>query len=178
MNLPALAGRVAPAALAALAGAACTTDPAPYPVDAVAWLEPRSVDFPIAGPIEVLGTGMPGNVADPGVRTFAAYHVALPEEVAPWVLLANTASCADLESPTPPDPPIPSQVIGTIRRVGDETHFFTLVGPVDGAFIEVDTQTAAAVVSPQLPWVVFVLGVSDLGVLACGALTWLPSSHD
>jgi hypothetical protein len=25
---------------------------------------------------------------------------------------------------------------------------------------------------------VFVLGVSDLGVLACGALTWLPSSHD
>lgn len=160
-------------ALAALAGAGCITgSPGPYPVDAVAQLEPRSVDFHIEGPIEVLGTGMPRDVADSSVRTFAAYHVQLPENFEPWVLLANTASCADLESPTPPDPPIPSQVLGEIQRVGDETHFFTLVGPVGGNFIEVDTETVTAFVSPQLPWVVLVLGSSELGVLACGVLTW------
>lgn len=160
-------------ALAALAGAGCITgSPGPYPVEAVAQLEPRSVDCPIAGPIEVLGTGMPRDVADPGVRTFAAYHVQLPENFTPWVLLANTASCADLESPTPPDPPISSEVLGEIRRVGEETHFFTDAGPVGGSFILVDTETVTAVVSPQLPWVAVVVGPSELGVLACGVLTW------
>ena len=106
------------------------------------------------------------------MRTFAAYHVQLPENFAPWVLLANTASCADLESPTPPDPSIPSQVLGVIHRVGDETHFLTLAGPVGGYIIEVDTETVTAFFSPQLPWVAFVLGPSELGVLACGVLTW------
>jgi hypothetical protein len=164
------------AALAALTAAGCiTASQAPYPVDAVAQLAPLEAGPPyITGPIEVLGTGMPEDVATSAVRTFAAYHVQLPDGLEALIVLENAASCADREPLMAPDDPVPSQLVGSIRRVGDETHFFT-VTPVGDSYRDVDTETATAFASPhaRFPRVVVavVLG-EDAPVRSCGVLTW------
>ena len=162
-------------ALAALAAAGCLTgSQAPYPVDGIAQLEPMTADPPyISGPIEVLGTGMPRNV-DPGVRTFAAYHVQLPDHVEALVALESAASCADRAPLTAPDDPIASQLLGYIRRVGDETHFFAPSVPVGGDPMDLDTETATAYASPhaRFPRIVVAVAFGDPGGLSCGVLTW------
>jgi hypothetical protein len=163
-------------ALAALAAAGCITgSQAPYPVDGVAQLEPMNADAPyITGPIEVLGTGMPRNV-DPGVRTFAAYHVQLPDHFEVLVALESAASCADREPLTAPDDPIASQLLGYIRRVGDEAHFFAPSVPIGGGYVtEVDTETTVAYASPnaRFPRVVVAVAPGDSDALSCGVLTW------
>lgn len=162
-------------ALAALAAAGCITgSQAPYPVDGIAQLEPINADPPyISGPIEVLGTGMPRNV-DPGVRTFAAYHVQLPDHVEALVALDSAASCADREPLIAPDDPIASQLLGYIRRVGDETHFFAPSVPVGGDPMDLDTETATAYASPhaRFPRIVVAVPFGDSGAMSCGVLTW------
>lgn len=163
-------------ALVALTAAGCITgSQAPYPVDAVAQLAPLEVGPPyITGPIEVLGTGMPEDVETPGVRTFAAYHVQLPDNVTTLLVIESAASCTDREPLMAPDDPIPSQLLGFIRRVGDETHFFTPI-TVDGSYTEVDTGTATAFASPHARFprvVVAVVLEYDPPERSCGVLTW------
>lgn len=163
-------------ALAALTAAGCVADSqAPYPVDAVAQLAPLEAAPPyITGPIEILGTGMPGDVASSGVRTFAAYHVELPDRLEALIVLESAVSCADREPLTAPDDPVASQLIGVIRRVGDETHFFTPT-PVGDYYREVDTGTATAFASPHARFpriVVAAIPGADAPVRSCGVLTW------
>ena len=162
------------AALAALAAAGCIPGPeAPYPVDAVAQLAPLDADPPsITGPIEVLGTGMPDDLAS-AVRTFAAYRVQLPENVEALIVLESAASCADREPLMAPDDPVASQLVGLIRRVGNEAHFFTPIAV--GEFSrEVDTGTATAFASPlaRFPRVVVAVVPGDAPVRSCGVLVW------
>jgi hypothetical protein len=163
------------AALAALAAAGCITgSQAPYPVDAVAQLAPLAADPPyIAGPIEVLGTGMPEDVESPGVRTFAAYHVQLPEGITALIAMESAASCADRKPLTAPDDPLASQLLGSIRRVGDEAHFFTQI-PVGEYVMDVDTETATAFASPhaRFPRIVIAVVPGDDSARSCGVLTW------
>jgi hypothetical protein len=162
--------------LAALASAGCMTgSQAPYPVDGVAQLAPINADPPyIEGPIEVLGTGMPRDVADPGLRTFAAFHVQLPADLEALVVLVSAASCADREPLIAPDDQAGSQLLGLILRVGDETHFFAPSVPVGEFVMDVDTGTATAYVSPhaRFPRIVIAVALADLRVLSCGVLTW------
>jgi hypothetical protein len=167
-------------AVAVLAVAGCITGSAEhsrgeYPVDAVALLAPLGPEPPsIEGPIEFLGTGMPGTVVDPGARTVAAYHVRLPDDVTAFLALLDAASCADREPLTGPDDQVAVQAIGTIQRVGDETHIFTSVFAMDGHIAEVDTETST-VYAPRharFPRIVVALSTDDLRVLACGELTW------
>jgi len=162
-------------ALAALTAAGClTSSQAPYPVDAVAQLAPLEAGPPyISGPIEVLGTGMPEDVETPGVRTFAAYHVQLPDNLTVLLVIDSAASCTDREPLMAPDDPVPSQFLGIVRRVGDETHFFTQI-PVDGYYTEVDTETATAFASPhaRFPRIVVAVAFGDSGAMSCGVLMW------
>lgn len=163
-------------ALAALTAAGCIADSqAPYPVDAVAQLELLEAGPPyITGPIEVLGTGMPEDIETPGVRTFAAYHVQLPNNLAVLLVIDSAVSCTDREPLIAPDDPVPTQLLGVIRRVGDETHFFTPI-TVDGYSTEVDTGTTTAFASPHARFpriVIAVVAEYDPPVRACGVLSW------
>jgi hypothetical protein len=170
------------AVLAALALGACAPSTRQYPVIAEAELTAIADD--ITGPIEILGA----NAEDPDdatldmedfvVRTFAAYRVHLPDAAPRHAVIYNAESC----QPTDPRPKIFAD-LQTIRRVGDETHFFADDIRVNGRTTSIDTETAQAVVSlnPASPFV-YVLGkiavvqAPDLdGVpgawLACGAFT-------
>lgn len=163
-------------ALAALTAAGCLTgSQAPYPVDAVAQLAPLEAGPPyLTGPIEVLGTGMPEDIETPGLRTFAAYHMQMPDNLTALLVIESAASCTDRTLLMSPDDPVPSQLLGTIRRVGDETHFFTPI-TVDGYYTEVDTETATAFASPhaRFPRVVVAVALgSDPPERSCGVLTW------
>ena len=163
-------------ALAALTAAGClTSSQAPYPVDAVAQLAPLEAGPPyISGPIEVLGTGMPEDVETPGVRTFAAYHVQLPDNLTVLLVIDSAASCTDREPLTAPDDPIASQLLGYIHRVGDETHFFAPSVPVGGDPMDLDTETATAYASPhaRFPRIVVAVAFGDSGAMSCGVLMW------
>jgi hypothetical protein len=163
-------------AFTVLAGAGCITgSQEAYPVDAVAQLAPMSPDVPpIEGPIELLGTGMPSDVAAPLARTVAAYHVQLPDDLAPWLALVSAASCTDREPLTAPDDPVAFQDLGLIRRVGEETHFFVRSVRMGDRTIDVDTETAIAYASPRarFPRIVIAQMPFDPRVIACGVLTW------
>ena len=163
-------------AFTVLAGAGCITGAQDaYPVDAVAQLAPMSPDVPrIEGPIELLGTGMPSDVAASLARTVAAYRVQLPDDLSPWVGLVSAASCTDREPLAAPDDPLAFQDLGLIRRVGEETHFFARYFRTGEPTIEVDTETAIAYASPaaRFPRIVIAVTPVDLRVIACGVLTW------
>jgi hypothetical protein len=171
---------VKPLAVALLAAAGCLTgtpgDPSDgYPVEAVALLAPLGSEPPsVDGPIEFLGTGMPGSVADAGARTIAAYHVHLAEGVDAFVELVNAASCTDREPLTSAEQPVAAQVLGLIRRVGDETHFFTPYVQIGDQIRDIDTETATAYAprNAQFPRILLAISSFDFHLLACGELTW------
>jgi len=165
------------AAVALLGCAGCLTGDLPdgYPVEAVAQLVPLDAERPsIAGPIELLGTGMPSRGSDPGVRTIAAYNVQLADGVDAFVELVNAASCTDRELLTSPEEPVAAQLLGMIRRVGDETHFFTPGVQVGDQFVDIDTETATAHAprDARFPRIVVALDFSGFRAVACGEVTW------
>ncbi len=165
------------AAVALLGCAGCLTGDLSdgYPVEAVAQLVPRDAELPaVVGPIEFLGTGMPGRLADPGARTIAAYKVQLAEGVDALVALVNAASCADREPLTSPEEPVAVQSLGMIRRVGDETHFFTPGVQLGDQVVDIDTETAIAYAPREgrFPRIVIALSNVDFLVTACGEVTW------
>jgi hypothetical protein len=168
--------------LAALALGACAPEAREYPVIAEAELTAIADD--ITGPIEVLGA----NAADPddakldmqdfALRTLAAYQVHLPDSAPRRAVIYKAESC----QPTDPPPAIFAD-LQTIRRVGDETHFFADGIRVNGRTTAIDTQTTQAEISlnPASRFF-YVLGkiavVQALDVdgvpgawLACGAFT-------
>jgi hypothetical protein len=161
------------AAAGCVAGAADA--PEGYPVDAVAELAPLADESPrVAGPIEILGTGVTGSAADPGIRTVAAYRVQLPDDTAAYIAMISAASCVDREPLTAPDDPVAEQLLGTIRRVGDETHFFVDGVQIGDRAVDVDTETASAYLSRtvRFPRIVVAVSQFDFHVIACGPLTW------
>ena len=146
-------------ALALATAAGCATTPDPYTVDAVAPLAPvatpAGADAAITGPIEILGTGSPVP-GDDFMRTFAAYKVHLVEGAAPWVRVYDAPSC---DAPEDPRPVIAD--LGLIRRVGNETHFFARGIQVRGGTLDIDTGTAAGLVTldpPLTPLFNYVVG--------------------
>jgi hypothetical protein len=144
-----------PALLGALIAASCSTTPEPYRVVAVANLTPISATGrptsgplagPISGPIELLDTGEAVPPEFDGYHAMAAYHVQLPDGAVPWVRIFAAASCD-----APGDDPQIIADLGTIRRVGDETHFFKRDVEVAGKLLDVDTQTAVVLLSVTNP---------------------------
>ena len=166
--------------VAVLACTGCLTgtpgDPSDgYPVEAIALLAPVGAEPPsVDGPIELLGTGIPGSVADVGARTIAAYHVHLAEGVDAFIELVNAASCTDREPLTSAEQPVAAQLLGLIRRVGDETHFFTPYVQIGDHAVDIDTETATAYAprNARFPRIVLAISALDFHVLACGELTW------
>jgi hypothetical protein len=138
------------ALLAAVTVASCDTTPEPYHVGAIANLEPITTASgrpttgplagPISGPLEVLDNGEASqSLENDYVHVVAAYHVQLPDGAAPWVRIFAADSCD-----APGDDPEIIADLGTIRRVGRETHFFHRHVEVAGSFMDVDIQVAAA----------------------------------
>jgi hypothetical protein len=160
----------------ALALGACAPATEPYPVIAAAELSPIAED--ITGPIEILGSNVEGDeTTDFELRTLAAYHVHLPDAAPRHAVIYHAASCE-----LPDTRPFVFADLQTIRRVGDETHFFADDILVNGRRIAVDTQTVQAEVSTNPETGLYVLGkiavvqAPDVdGVpgawLACGVFT-------
>ena len=115
--------------------AGCVTDSEPYPVAAVANLEPLGSE--ITGPIEVIG---PPSAASQ--RTLTAQHVRLPDGEPRRVRIFELDVCDSSAAPA-----IAYADLQEIRRVGDQTHFFALDLTVEGRRVDVDTRTVMAYVS-------------------------------
>ena len=160
----------------ALALGACAPAAEPYPVIAAAELTPIAED--ITGPIEILGSNVEGGeMTDFQLRTLAAYHVHLPDAAPRHAVIYDAASCD-----VPDDRPFVFADLETIRKVGDETHFFADGILVQGHRIAIDTQTVQAEVSTQPGTDIYVIGkvvvvqAPDLdgapgAWLACGVFT-------
>jgi hypothetical protein len=160
--------------LALLVTAGCVASPHErYPVDAVAQLEPLQLEPRVTGQIELLGTGMPIDIEPSVERTIAAYRVHVSDDLPHAVTLLNATSC--IEPPVRPLDPFPSQYLGVIRYIANETHFFMREVQLDGRTIDLDTGTAIAYASPtdRNKRIVIVSEHVDGGAtLACGVLTW------
>lgn len=144
-----------------LLAAGCQTTAEPYEVMAAANLAGTAG---IEGPLEVLGVGRPASMFHLE-HTVVAYDVRLPDEAPRRLRLFNPGSCD-----TPPDEVMLIEDLGTIRRVGDEVHFFVPT-VIDGRRIEVDTIVATALMSfdpartdPYVPYFLDMIAVvQDLG---------------
>lgn len=154
-GLTALATFTATAVLSlvlALALGACAPAAEPYPVIAAAELAPLTED--ITGPIEILGSNEDGgDMTDAALRTLAAYHVHLPDAAPRHAVIYSAASCD-----TGDDRPLAFADLETIRRAGDETHFFADGILIQGHRTELDTQTVQAELSLQPGTDFYVLG--------------------
>jgi len=132
-------------AILTLACAGCSASPEPYEVVASAELSPGTVN--IAGTLEMLGTGeaRPTRGVD---HTFAAFHVRLPDDTPRRIRLYTPASCD-----TPHTDARVVWNLGEIRRVGDETHFFSSGVEIGDRLVNVDVITRAAfiVLDPDAP---------------------------
>jgi hypothetical protein len=136
--------------LAVLACTGCATDSEPYPVAAVANLEPIAAR--ITGPIEVIG--VLHAPSDSSARTLAAYRVRLPDLVPRRVRIFQMNVCDMDTAPVGPDGTrqlIEVADLQEIRRVGVETHFFAPAINLQGRRVDVDVGTAQAQISTSGP---------------------------
>jgi hypothetical protein len=121
--------------------AGCGITPEPYEMIAAANL---SGTAGIDGPLELLATGAAAP-ATGGAHTLAAYRIHLPDLAPRRVRLFRPASCD-----TPHADVTLTHDLGTIRRVGNETHFFAPAS-IAGRIIDVDIMTATAFVTLDDP---------------------------
>jgi hypothetical protein len=132
-------------AIVALACAGCSASPEPYEVVARAELSPGTAN--IDGTLEMLGTGE-ASPSPSAYHSFAAFHVRLPDDTPRRIRLYVPASCDA--------PHAGARVVwnlGEIRRVGDETHFFSSGVEIGDRLVNVDVITRAAfiVLDPDAP---------------------------
>ena len=129
------------AMLASAAVGACAPADEAYPVIAAAELTAIADD--IAGPIEILGSNLPGTEPiDVEFRTLAAYRVHLPDLRPRHVVIYSASSCD-----TPHDQALLFADLQVIRKVGEETHFFAEDILVKGRPTEIDIGTVHVEVS-------------------------------
>jgi len=126
-------------AIATLACAGCSVSPEPYEVVATAELSPGTAN--IAGTLEVLGTGE-ARPSDLVYHSVAAYHVRLPDDTPRRIRMYTPASCD-----TPHTDARATWNLGQIRRVGDETHFFSSGVEIGDRLVDVDVITRAVFIS-------------------------------
>jgi hypothetical protein len=123
-------------AVVTLACAGCSVSPEPYEVIATVDLSAGTAN--IAGTLEMLGTGEAR--PDPiNYHTFAAFHVRLPDDTPRRIRLYTPPSCD-----TPHSDARVTWNLGEIRRVGDETHFFSSGVEIGDRLVNVDVVTRAA----------------------------------
>jgi hypothetical protein len=124
-------------AILTLASAGCSVSPTPYEVIAASELAPGTAND-IAGTLEILGTG-DASSAPLGYHTFVAFRVRLPDDTPRRIRLYTPASC---DTPHPDAKMVWN--LGEIRRVGDETHFFSSGVEIGDRLVNVDVVTRAA----------------------------------
>jgi hypothetical protein len=125
-------------AVMTLACAGCSVSPEPYEVVTAAELSPGTAN--IAGALEVLGTGEAIPSQFP-YHIFAAFHVRLPDDTPRRIRLYTPASCD-----TPHTDARALWNFGQIRRVGDETHFFSTGVEIGDRLVTVDVVTRTSFV--------------------------------
>ena len=162
--------------LVAAVATGCASGAQPVPVAAAAPLMPIAED--ITGPIELLGDNSAApDTDDFQLRSLAAYRVRLPDSTPRRVLIYDASSCD-----APMEPPRVIADLQTIRKVGNETHFFAHDILVNGHRMDIDIGTAQAEISLK-PGRFYVLGViavvqamepSNPGYLACGVFPTAP----
>lgn len=102
-----------------LAATACADSAEPYLIEAVANLEALG-GAAVSGPLELLDqAGASDEQREAGLRTFAAYDVALPDTAPRRVLIYDATACD-----APRDELRVLADLATIRRIGGRTHFF------------------------------------------------------